>query len=126
MRHAHHECSHHQHNPELMEENAKINVYHMGLFARFVEKLRNAPDGDGSLLDHTVLLYGGGMSEGDGHVCRDLPIVLVGGGRGQLEGGRHLRFAMDTPFMNLGLSLLDKVGVELQSVGDSTGRLAGL
>ncbi len=125
----HHEVSHHALSPELMENNAKINVYHMLLFSEFLEKMRKTQDGDGSLLDHSMLLYGSGMSEGDGHICRDLPTILVGGGNGQLEGGRHVRARLDTPFMNLGLSLLDKVGGELhelKSIGDSTGRLAGI
>jgi hypothetical protein len=83
-------------------------------------------DGDGSLLDHSMMLYGSGMGDGNLHRHHDLPLVLVGNGCGQLKGGRHIRYASDTPMMNLGLSLLDKVGVELESVGDSTGRLVDL
>ena len=77
--------------------------------------MQATPDGDGSLLDHAMLLYGSGMGDGDLHRPHNLPVVLVGGGCGQLKGGRHLRFALDTPMMNLGLSLLDKVGVELDT-----------
>jgi len=88
--------------------------------------MKATPDGDGSLLDHAMMLYGSGMGDGNLHRHHDLPLVVVGGGFGQLKGGRHLRFANDTPMMNLGLSLLDKIGVELDSVGDSTGRLTGI
>ena len=123
---SHHDISHHQSDPVRMAKNTKINLFHMSLFAEFVEKLRATPDGDGTLLDHVMLLYGGGLGDGDRHLPHDLPLVLVGGGCGQLRGGRHLVCATDTPLMNLGLTLLDKVGVELASVGDSTGRLTGV
>ena len=122
---AHHDVSHHQNNPERMAKNTKINVHHMELFSRFIEKLRATPDGDGSLLDHSLMMYGAGMGNGDLHDPTDLPAVLIGGACGQHKGGQHLRFA-NLPLMNLGLSVLDKVGVELERVGDSTGRLAGL
>ncbi len=122
----HHDVSHHGNHPHKVAQNTKINVYHMELFARFLEKMRSTPDGDGSLLDHSILLYGSGMGDGDRHLPHDLPIVLVGRGGGQLRGGHHLKAPVDTPMMNLGLSLLDKVGVELERVGDSTGRLSGL
>ena len=123
---AHHEISHHQGRPERMALNSKVNTYHVSHFARFLDNMRNTPDGDGSLLDHAIMVYGAGMGDGDFHSPHDLPIVLVGGGCGQLRGGRHLKPAVDTPMMNLGLSLLDKVGVERASIGDSTGRLVGL
>jgi hypothetical protein len=123
---AHHDISHYANNPEKMAKNTKINTYHVGLFAHLVEKMKATPDGDGSLLDHSMMLYGSGMGDGNLHRHHDLPLVVVGGGCGQLQGGRHLRFANDTPMMNLGLSLLDKIGVELESVGDSTGRLTGI
>ena len=123
---AHHDISHYANNPEKMAKNTKINAYHMGLFAHLVEKMHRAPDGDGSLLDHSMMVYGSGMGDGNLHRHHDLPIVVVGGCCGQLEGGRHLRYPNDTPMMNLGLSLLDKIGVELEKVGDSTGRLASL
>ena len=123
---SHHDISHHQSDPERMAKNTKINQFHMGLFAEFVQKLRATPDGDGSLLDHSMLLYGGGLGDGHRHLPHDLPLVLVGGGCGQLSGGRHLVVETDTPMMNLGLTLLDKVGVELDGIGDSTGRLTDL
>jgi len=123
---AHHDISHHNNAPDKMAKNTKINTYHVSLFARLVEKMAAAQDGDGSLLDHAMLLYGAGMGDGSIHSPHNLPVALVGGGCGQLEGGRHLKYPIDTPMMNLGLSLLDKVGVELSSLGDSTGRLAEL
>jgi hypothetical protein len=122
----HHDISHHQNVPARMAKNTKINVYHMQMFANFVQRMRDTPDGDGSLLDHSMILYGAGMGDGNLHSPHDLPTVILGKGCGQLEGGRHLRAPVDTPFMNLGLTLLDKVGVEIPSIGDSTGRLTGL
>ena len=123
---SHHDISHHQSDPERMAKNTKINQFHTGLFAEFLGKLRATPDGDGTLLDHSMLLYGGGLGDGDLHHPHDLPLVLAGGGCGQLRGGRHVVCETDTPMMNLGLSLLDKVGVELDSIGDSTGRLTDI
>lgn len=121
---AHHPISHHRRDPERMEKCARINHYHVSLFSRFVEKLRHTPDGDGSLLDHSVLLYGAGMSEGNGHIPRNLPILLVGGLNGRLRGGRHIRYPEGTPLANFHLSLLDKMDVHLESHGNSTGRVS--
>jgi len=118
---AHHPISHHQRDPARMEKCAKINHYHVSLFAEFVEKLRDTPDGDGSLLDHSTILYGAGMSEGNGHVPRNLPLLLVGGGSGALRGGRHIQYAEGTPLANMHLSLLDKLGVGVETHGKSTG-----
>jgi hypothetical protein len=123
---SHHAVSHHQDVPELMVKCAKINAYHMRLFAGLVEKMQRTQDGDGTLLDHSMLLYGAGLGDSNRHVPHNLPIVLVGGGCGRLKGGRLLKAPADTPMMNLGLSLLDKVNVELPSIGDSTGRLTDL
>ncbi|MEE2637422.1 MAG: DUF1552 domain-containing protein, partial [Acidobacteriota bacterium] len=103
----HHTISHHQMDPHNVEQYTKVNVYHMSLFARFVEKLRSTPDGDGTLLDHSMLVYGCGMGDGDHHTPFNLPVALVGGGAGRLVGSRHLRYPLHTPFMNLGLSLLE-------------------
>ena len=123
---AHHGVSHHANSPEKIALKTSIDVYHMELFAGFVEKLRATPDGDGNLLDHSILMYGAGISDGNQHSIHNLPTVLLGGGCGQLKGNRHLVYPLDTPMMNLGLSLLDKAGCELPKVGDSTGRLAEL
>jgi hypothetical protein len=123
---AHHGVSHHNNAPEKIALKTKIDVYHMELFARFLEKMRATPDGDGNLLDRSIMVYGSGMSDGNQHSIHNLPLVLIGGGNGQLKGGRHLNYPLDTPMMNFGLSLLDKVGVELKQLGDSTGRLTDL
>ena len=122
----HHTVSHHQLNPHNIQQYTRINTHHVSLFKKFVDRLANTQDGDGTLLDHSILLYGTGMGDGDHHTPYNLPVVLIGGGRGTLEGGRHLSYPMHTPFMNLGLSLLDKVGVEVASISDSTGRLSNL
>jgi hypothetical protein len=118
---AHHPISHHQRDPVRMEKCARINHYHVQLFAAFVDKLKNTPDGDGSLLDHTAIIYGAGMSEGNGHVPYNLPILLVGGANGRWRGGRHLKFASGTPLANFHLGLLDKLGVRVEAHGNSTG-----
>lgn len=122
----HHTVSHHQLNPHNIQQYTRINTHHVSLFKKFVDRLANTQDGDGTLLDHSILLYGTGMGDGDHHTPYNLPVILIGGGRGTLEGGRHLSYPMHTPFMNLGLSLLDKVGVEVASISDSTGRLSDL
>ena len=90
----------------------------MSLFAKLVEKLRATPDGDGTLLDHCILVYGCGMGDGDHHTPFDLPVALVGGGAGRLAGNRHLKYPLHTPFMNLGLSLLEKVDVEVERIDE--------
>jgi hypothetical protein len=122
----HHPISHHQNNPDKIAKVTKINTYHMSLFAEFVNKMKNTPDGDGSLLDHSLLLYGSGISDGDLHNHIDMPILLVGGAAGQLKGGRHLAFSTDTPLANLYITLLDKLGVPQERFGDSTGGLEPL
>ena len=118
---AHHPISHHQRDPVRMEKCARVNHYHVSLFAEYVEKLRATPDGDGSLLDHVTILYGAGMSEGNGHVPRNLPLLLVGGGAGTLKGGRHVNYAEGTPLANMHLALLDKLGARVEVLGNSTG-----
>ena len=122
----HHTVSHHQLDQHNIAQYTKINTYHMTLFARLLERLDRIQDGDGTLLDHTILLWGAGMGDGDHHTPYDLPITLAGGGCGTLQGGRHLKYALHTPFMNLGVSLLEKVGMYVDSISDSTGRLADL
>jgi hypothetical protein len=118
-----HVASHHSNNRAAMDKFALINNYHVGLLAYFLEKLTAAPDGDGTLLDHSMILYGSSMSNGNQHDHDPLPVVLAGGASGQLEGGRHLKFAPHTPMSNLLLSMMDKLGVRENSFGDSTGRL---
>jgi Protein of unknown function (DUF1552) len=122
----HHATSHHQNKPEKLEKLVKIQHYHIGLFARFLEKLKSTPDGDGSLLDHSLLLYGSNMSNSNIHNHFPLPNLLVGGGAGTLKGGRHLRYEDHTPMTNLLVSALDKAGIRQETLGDSTGRLAGV
>ena len=119
----HHACSHHQNDPAKLEKLAKINRYHMQQFAYFLDKLRQTPDGDGSLLDHSIFVYGSGISDGNIHFHLDLPTVVVGGGAGTLKGGRHVRYGNDTPLANLYVSVLDKLGAPMDQFGDSTGKL---
>ena len=122
----HHGVSHHQNDPKQLEALAKINTYHVQMFAYFLDQMRNTPDGDGSLLDHTVLLYGTGISDGNLHFHLDLPMTVAGGAAGNLRGGRHLRYRDDTPLTNLYLSVLDKLGMPVENFGDSTGRIEHL
>ena len=121
---AHHPISHHQRDPIRMEKCAKINRYHAELFAYYLQRLRETPDGEGTLLDHVALVYGAGMSEGNGHVPENLPIVLAGGANGALKGGRHIRFSKGTPLANFHLTLLDLLGVPVDKHGNSTGRVS--
>jgi hypothetical protein len=121
---AFHPASHHQNNAARLEQLTKINTYHVGLLAYMLEKLRSTKDGEGTLLDHTLMLYGSGMSNSNIHNHSPLPIVLAGGAAGRLKGGRHLKYEPETPAANLLLSVLHKAGVEQASIGDSTGPLA--
>ncbi|HUR34860.1 MAG TPA: DUF1552 domain-containing protein [Vicinamibacterales bacterium] len=119
----HHPISHHQNRPEMLEREAKINEFHMQLFAHFLQKLDSIPDGDGTLLDHSLIVHGAGMSNSDIHFHHDLPILLAGGGAGQVRGGRHVKLTEDTPLANLWLTLIDKMGLAVEKFGDSKGRL---
>jgi hypothetical protein len=124
---SHHGLSHHRYDLEKLAQLAKINTYHVSLFTHFLDELANTPDGDGSLLDHSLLMYGASLSDSNKHSHFDLPLLLVGGGAGQLKGGRHLQYPRDTPMTNLLVSQLDKAGVRLDDgLGDSTGRLVEL
>jgi hypothetical protein len=120
----HHPVSHHADDPEKLAKLAKINAHHVSLFAYLLERLQATPDGDGSLLDHSMYLLGSGMGNPNVHNHSNLPIVLAGGGAGRLKGGRHIKYAQETPLANLHLTLLEKVGVHLESFVDSTGKVA--
>jgi Protein of unknown function (DUF1552) len=119
----HHPLSHHGNDPEKIARMAKINEFHVSLFAYYVEKLKSTPDGDGSLLDHSLYLYGSGMGDPNVHSHVNLPILVAGGGAGKLKGGRHIKYAEPTPLANLHLTLLEKVGVRLDTFADSNGKV---
>jgi len=118
---AHHPLTHHQGNPEMIEKVYRINRYHMELFAEFIGKMAKTPDGDGSLLDHSMLVYGSGLEDGNRHEHTNLPVMIMGGACGTIRTGRHLALAARTPINNLYISMLDRMGVPGESLGDSTG-----
>ncbi|HEX4136650.1 MAG TPA: DUF1552 domain-containing protein [Bryobacteraceae bacterium] len=118
-----HVASHHGNARANMDKYALINKYHVQMLAYFLGKLQGTPDGDGNLLDHSMILYGSSMSNGNQHDHDPLPLVLAGGASGKLDGGRHLKFAPHTPASNLLLSVLDKLGIQQAKHGDSTGKL---
>lgn len=122
----HHPLTHNGGNQEKLGQVAKINAFHVSLFAEFLQKLKNTPDGNGSLLDHSVYLYGSGMGNPDVHDHVNLPIIVAGGGAGRLKGGQHIRYDKPTPLANLHLTLLDKVGVKLDAFADSKGKIKEL
>ena len=119
----HHPASHHRQQPERIERLSKINTFHMQIFGRFLEKMRSTSDGDGSLLDHSMLIYGAGMGNSNAHDPLDLPIVLAGGGGGTIKGGRHVRLPEGTPLANMHLTVLEKMGITAEALGDGTGDL---
>jgi hypothetical protein len=123
VREGFHVASHHSNSRANMDRFALINKYHVQMLAYFLEKLKAAQDGDGSLLDHSVVLYGSSMSNGNQHDHDPLPVILAGGAAGQLKGGRHMKYAPHTPMSNLLLAMLDKLGIDQASQGDSTGKL---
>jgi len=122
----HHATSHHQNRPEKLEKLVKIQNYHVQQLARFLDRLKKTPDGDGSLLDHSMILYGSNMSNSNVHNHFPLPTLVAGGGAGQLKGGRHLKYPDHTPMANLLLTMLCKSGIPMDSLGDSTGILENL
>jgi hypothetical protein len=122
----HHPLSHHGNDPEKVAKIARINRFHVSLFAEYLAKLRATPEGDGTLLDHLLCLYGSGMGNPNIHDHDNLPIIVAGGGAGRMRGGRHMRFSQPTPLANLHLTLLDKVGVRIDSFGDSQGKVEEL
>jgi hypothetical protein len=120
----HHSVSHHGNDAQKIAQNVKVNTYHMGLFAKFLEKLRSIPDGDGSLLDHSLIFYGGGMGNPNGHASDPLPVLAVGGGVG--KGHRHIKLKPQTPVGNLWLAVANKYGSQIDTFGDSNGRVEDL
>lgn len=119
----HHPLSHHRNLPDALEKLTKINTFHAELFAKFIARLKSTPDGDGTLLDRSMILYGCGIADSNRHTHEKLPILVVGGGNGTLHGGRHLALDKDTPVSNLFLAMLDRMGVKQERFGDSTGKL---
>jgi len=119
----HHSITHHQNDPVKIDNIAKIDAHLVKTFAYWLDKLKSTPDGDGNLLDHSMIVYGSSLSDANAHTHHDLPIVLVGGGAGQIKGGRHLMYPKDTPMNNLLVSVLNKAGVPIGNFGDSTGKL---
>jgi hypothetical protein len=120
----HHSCTHHMNDPAKIEKTAKINEYHVKTFAYLLDKLKKTPDGDGTLLDHSLIVYGSSISDGNAHTHDNLPLLLIGGAAGQVKGGRHIVYPKETPMTNLLLSMIDKGGIQApEKLGDSTGRL---
>ena len=120
---AHHPLSHHNDRPDLVEKMSKINVYHAGLFAKYLAKLRATREGDGTLLDNVMMLYGSGLSNSTWHSGISLPLLVIGGGAGRIKGGRHLKYENSPGMANLLLTLMDQLDMPLDRVGGSTGRL---
>jgi uncharacterized protein DUF1552 len=119
-----HSCSHHAENPARIAEFAKINLYHASLVPYFLQKLRDTPDGDGNLLDHSMVLYGSPIGDSNAHNHKRLPILLAGKANGRLQGNRHLKPDDGTPLANVLLGMMHKLGVEIDQIGDSTGVVA--
>ncbi len=119
----HHPLTHHGNDPDKIARMAKINAFHVSLFASFLEKLKATPDGDGSLLDHVLYLYGSGMGNPNVHDHVNLPILVAGGAAGRVKGARHIKYAEPTPLANLHLTLLERVGVRLDAFADSQGKV---
>lgn len=122
----HHDCTHHQNDAEKIAKTIKINGHHVTQLAYLIDRMKNTPDGDGTLLDHSMILYGSSISDGNRHTHTNLPLTLIGGASGKLKGGRHIKYAEETPMNNLLLSMLEKAGVETDKLGDSTGKLEHL
>ncbi len=121
---SHHPLTHHRNNPVFIEKVTQINAYHARLFAYFVDKLKNTPDGDGSLLDHSMVVYGSGISDGDNHAHSNLPTVVFGHGSGQLKTGRHLAYPIGTPMNHLFLTMMAQMGIPHENFSGTTGVLS--
>ena len=122
----HHPVTHHGNKPEKLAKVAKINQFHVSLFAEFLEKLKSIPEAGGTLLDHSVYMYGSGMGDPDKHDHTNLPILIAGGASQNMDGGRHIKYVDPCPLSNVHLTLLNKVGVPLETFADSTGRVEDL
>ena len=122
----HHELTHHRNNPDKVAKVRTINIYHVQQFAYLLGKLKSIPEGDGTLLDHCMIAYGSGNSDGNRHTHDNLPILLAGKGGGSLKTGRHIRYPRETPVNNLWLAMLERMGNRIESLGDSTGVLQNL
>lgn len=119
----HHVVSHHMYNAAQMEKHQKINTYHVKLFAGFLDKMQKTRDGEGSLLDQTMILYGSGMGDGNVHSHDPISVLLAGGANGRLKGGRHIQMEKHTPIANLLLSMMDVAGTPIDSIGNSSGKI---
>jgi hypothetical protein len=119
-----HTMSHHGSVPSKILDYAKLNTYHMSLFPYFLEKMRNTPDGDGSLLDHSLILWGSPMGDSNVHAHKRLPVLLVGHANGAVKGNLHVKCEDETPYANVLLTMLHKLGVDQQKIGDSTGEVS--
>ena len=119
----HHPLSHHRNMPEALEKLTKINTFHVELFAQFIARLKATPDGDGTLLDHSMMLYGCGIADSNRHTHEKLPILVMGGANGSIATGRHMALEKDTPVANLFLAMMNRSGVRRDSFGDSTAAL---
>jgi len=122
----HHSITHHQNDPVKIANVSKIDAYLVQTFTYFLEKLKATPDGDGTLLDHSLILYGSGLGDANVHTHHELPTALLGSGGSQIKGGRHLKYAKDTPMNNLLVTMLHKAGVNTENFGDATGQLEHL
>ncbi|MES1255753.1 MAG: DUF1552 domain-containing protein [Acidobacteriota bacterium] len=122
----HHGLTHHQGDKEKIEKVAQINMYHLKQFTYLLDRMKATPDGDGTLLDHSMIVYGSALADGQRHQHDNLPVVLAGRGNGTLKPGRHIRYAPETPITNLFVSMVDRMGLPIDSFGDSNGRLEGL
>jgi hypothetical protein len=122
----HHSVTHHQNDAEKIAKTMKIDQLHVEMFSYLLSKMASTPDGDGTLLDHSMILFGSSISDGNAHTHHDLPLILAGGANGKIKGGRHIRYAPETPMNNLLLSMLDMSGAQVDQLGDSTGKLQHL
>ncbi|MGH9627007.1 MAG: DUF1552 domain-containing protein, partial [Bryobacteraceae bacterium] len=123
----HHPLTHHRNDPAMMEKVAQINTYHMQQFAAWIEKLKSIKEGDSTMLDNSMIVYGAGLADGNRHSHEDLPTLIAGrGGNNYIKPGRRIAYRRETPMSNLFLTMMDRMGVHVEHFGDATGRLEGL